>query len=121
MPRLMSFAKTVEQMRDQSKTNTRRLGWWFLKEGDLLWAVEKAMGLKKGEPVVRLCLIRVVKTCPQRLGDISQADVIAEGFPDWTPEQFIDFFCAQGKGPDGQVITPDTCVNSIYFQYLISN
>ena len=47
MPRNMSFSMTTEAIRDRSKTVTRRLGWSFLQPGDLLWAVEKGMGLKK--------------------------------------------------------------------------
>ena len=47
MPRNMSFAMTTEQIRARTKTVTRRFGWWFLKAGDQVWAVEKAMGLKK--------------------------------------------------------------------------
>jgi hypothetical protein len=31
----MSFALTTEQIRVQKKTVTRRLGWEFLKPGDL--------------------------------------------------------------------------------------
>lgn len=47
MPRNMSFAMTTDQIREQSKTVTRRFGWWFLKSGDVVCGVEKAMGLKK--------------------------------------------------------------------------
>jgi len=54
MPRLMSFALTEQQMRDQSKTVTRRRGWGFLKPGDTLYAVNKVMGFKKGEKPERI-------------------------------------------------------------------
>lgn len=40
MPRNMSFALTTSQIRDRSKTVTRRFGWWFLVPGDQVWAVE---------------------------------------------------------------------------------
>lgn len=49
MPRNMSFALTMKQINDRSKTITRRLGWWFLKVGDEVNAVNKVMGFKKGE------------------------------------------------------------------------
>ena len=49
MPRNMSFALTTKQIEDETKDVTRRNGWWFLKPGDQIWAVEKCMGLKKGE------------------------------------------------------------------------
>ena len=46
---------TKEQILARTKTVTRRLGWWFLKPGDVVWACEKCMGLKKGEKSA-LCL-----------------------------------------------------------------
>jgi len=49
--RNMSFAMTTKQVRNQTKTVTRRFGWWFLKAGDIVQPVEKAMGLKKGEKI----------------------------------------------------------------------
>lgn len=75
MPRLMSFAKTIDQIRNRTKTVTRRTGWEWLEPGTALWAVDKAMGLKKGEKVVRICKIRVVDVRRERLEDIvSQAE-----------------------------------------------
>ena len=44
MPRNMSFAMTTQQVKDQTKDVTRRFGWLFLKPGDILQPVEKAMG-----------------------------------------------------------------------------
>ena len=67
MPRNMSFMLTTDQLRAGTKDVTRRLGWWFLKPGDLVWACEKCMGLKKGQKVKRLRLIRVLKTNAERL------------------------------------------------------
>lgn len=58
--RNMSFSLTTPQMRDRTKTLTRRLGWYSLKPGDRVQAVVKGMGLKKGEKVERLCVIEVV-------------------------------------------------------------
>jgi hypothetical protein len=40
VPRLMSFAKTVRQFRDGTKTVTRRDGWEFLFPGDVVEGVE---------------------------------------------------------------------------------
>lgn len=51
---------TKQQINSRAKTVTRRLGWRNLKPGDLLSGVEKGMGLKAGEKVVRLATIRVV-------------------------------------------------------------
>jgi hypothetical protein len=53
MPRNMSFMLTTEQVRNQTKDVTRRLKWLFLKSGDILNAVVKGIGLKKGETVKR--------------------------------------------------------------------
>jgi len=59
MPRNMSFAMTTEQFIARTKTVTRRFGWWFLREGDIVCGVEKAMGLKRGEQIKRLGLTGV--------------------------------------------------------------
>ena len=95
MPRNMSFSLTTDQIRRHTKTVTRRVGWNFLSTGDRLWAVEKSMGLKKGEKVKRLALIEVVQVWRQRLSMISEEDVAKEGFPGWTPDQFIRFLISQ--------------------------
>lgn len=60
MPRNISFALTTEQIRNRTKTVTRRLGWKNLKVGQVLNACVKCMGLKPGEQIQRLGQIRVV-------------------------------------------------------------
>jgi len=52
--RNMSFMLTTGALLEGRKMVTRRLGWWFLKPGDRLCAVERCMGLKAGERVRRL-------------------------------------------------------------------
>lgn len=52
--RRMSFSMTTAQMYARNKDVTRRFGWWFLKPGDRVMTVEKAMGLKKGEKPIAL-------------------------------------------------------------------
>jgi len=42
MPRNMSFSMTTQAVLDETKTVTRRLGWDFLKPGDLLWPARNA-------------------------------------------------------------------------------
>ena len=84
--RNMSFALTVDRVRRQEKTVTRRLGWWFLKPGDTLCACVKCMGRKPGEPLERLCVIRVVSVGRQELRWITPKDVHMEGFPGMTPD-----------------------------------
>jgi hypothetical protein len=57
----MSFALTGPQMLDQSKDITRRLGWLKLKAGVYVQPVQKCMGLRPGEKVVKIGrLIRIV-------------------------------------------------------------
>ena len=72
MPRNISFAMTTQQVQDRTKDVTRRFGWWFLKPGDKLCGVKKAMGLKKGEQIERLCNIEVVSVRSEPLDAITQ-------------------------------------------------
>jgi hypothetical protein len=112
MPRNMSFSLTTEQFKARQKWVTRRLGWDFLKPGDLVQAVEKSMGLKKGEKVQRLCLIRIKSIRKEPLNKITQEDVIAEGFPNRTPADFIQMMV------DHHRVKPDVMVNRIEFEYV---
>lgn len=112
MPRNISFAMTTQQVQDRTKDVTRRFGWWFLKPGDKLCGVKKGMGLKKGEQIERLCQIEVVSVRSEALHVITQADVVREGFPDWTPEQFVKMLVDHYK------IDPAKICNRIEFRYL---
>lgn len=114
MPRNMSFALTQQQFRDRTKTVTRRLGWRFLKPGDILNGCEKCQGLKAGERIVKLGQIRILSTDWQPLDNITAEDCAAEGFPDLTPAEFVAFFC-QANGCEA-----DAMVNRIKFEYLES-
>ena len=98
MPRNMSFMLTTEQIRNRTKTVTRRIGWEFLKAGDIVNAVEKARGLKKGEKVKRICQIRIKSIrWGEALYRITKEDCVKEGFPEITPDEFIDMFCRHNK------------------------
>ena len=109
----ISFTLTISQVRGQTKTITRRLGWDSLNVGDRLQPIEKGMGLKKGESQVLLGdPIEVVSIRKEPISAITQSDVIAEGFPLWTPTEFIAFICSKNK------CRPDTIVNRIEFKYL---
>lgn len=111
--RNMSFMITTQQFKNRTKRVTRRVGWWFLKSGDLLCGVEKSQGLKRGEKIVKLGVIRVVSLSSERLDAITQEDVILEGFPEMTPAQFVDMFCKSHKG-----CTPETIINRIAYEYV---
>lgn len=120
--RNMSFMLTKVQVIDQSKTVTRRLGWWKLKPGEVLRGVEKGMGLKAGEKINPLTTIRVLSTRPEPLKAMTDdveyglRECQLEGFGEhptlkW-PSEFVNFFCNSHRG-----CTPDTVVNRIEFEY----
>lgn len=92
--RYISFAMTTPQIQDRSKIVTRRFGWWNLKPGDRLMPVKKAMGLKKGEKIEPLLPdgvhIVVVNTRTEPLDAITQEDCVLEGFPHFSPSDFVD-------------------------------
>ncbi len=115
MPRNISFALTTSQFLDGTKDVTRRLGWEFLKAGDVLMAVEKTRGIKKGE-LKRLGLIRIVSVRRERLdrmesGPYGRREVRREGFPNYSPREFILFFCKSHKG-----CMPENIVTRILFE-----
>lgn len=95
--RNMSFSHTKEQIRNRTKTVTRRHvdTWKHLKVGDRLQAVEQVQGLKKGEHPVKLAVIEVVSISTPTLGSISLLDVGLEGFPGWSCQDFVEFFIRQ--------------------------
>jgi hypothetical protein len=114
--RNMSFSLTSAQILNRTKFVTRRIGWRFLKPGDLLQPVRKAMGLKAGEKAEWLGgPIRVVDVRRERLDRmVSDAgygvrEVRLEGFAGhptkgW-PDQFVAFFCASHRCLPGDEIT----------------
>ena len=95
--RNMSFWLTQDQITNESKDVTRRRGWPFLKPGELIQAVDKMLGLKKGEHPKKLAVIRVMSTRWEPLNAITKDEVVREGFPDMTPEQFVIMFCEKMK------------------------
>jgi len=117
--RNMSFSMTTEAVRRHEKTVTRRLGWWDLKPGTLLQAVEKAQGLKKGEHVKPLAVIRVVGVTREPLyamyergGIGDRTECIREGFRHLDAEGFVKMFCKANK------VRADVWVNRIEFEYV---
>jgi hypothetical protein len=116
--RQISFALTTPQFLDGSKDVTRRVGWENLKPGELLTAVEKAQGLKRGQKVKRIGKLRVVDVRREplrRLMDSEEygfAETGREGFqhsPKRQPEVFVYWFCKTHK------CTPETIVTRIEF------
>lgn len=101
----MSFSYTTTQFCEDLKDITRRMGWLRLQPGDKFMAIEKGMGLKKGEKVVRLGECVCVSNTREPLNAITQDDVNREGFPNWTPAQFIAFFCKANKCKSDQIVS----------------
>jgi hypothetical protein len=110
--RNISFSLTKDQFRARTKTETRRLGWWFLKPGEELMGCEKCQGLKPGEPIVRMGVIRVTEMVRERLDAITPEAVAREGFPDMTPDEFVAMFCRHMK------VDPSKIVTVIRFEYV---
>jgi hypothetical protein len=108
--RNMSFFMTTPQFIAGTKDVTRRFGWWKLETGDRVRAVEKAMGLKKGEKMKVLGVIEIVSTRAEPLKDITPDDCRREGFPDFKPQQFVDFLC------EHYGVKPDATLNRIEFR-----
>lgn len=116
--RHISFQFTKAQILARTKTVTRRMGWRNLKPGARLQGVEKGMGLKKGEKIVKLAVIEVVSVRREPLINVRElGETDKEGFPEgspyWWPSEFIRFFCASHKG-----CTPETEVTRIEFRYV---
>jgi hypothetical protein len=84
---------TVSQVRDRTKTVTRRVGWLMLQPGDHLTLCAKVMGRRPGEPLDRIASVEVTSVRREPLNAITPGDVAAEGL-DMTPAEFVSFFCA---------------------------
>ena len=110
--RNMSFFLTTEQIKNKTKDITRRFGWWFLKPGDRVCAVQKGQGLKKGEKIKRICVIEIVSLRSEPIDDMTQADCIREGFPEMTPIDFV------GMITKHYGVSPKKIVNRIEFKYI---
>ena len=110
--RNMSFSATTDQIRNGTKTVTRRLGWTFLKPGDEVMACVKCQGLKKGERVEKIRPLRIVKITKEPLKAITFSDLKKEGFDPMGRLQFIWMFCQMND------CSPMTLVTRIEFEYI---
>lgn len=116
--RNMSFAMTTPQFLDGSKDVTRRFGWWNVKPGQQLCAVQKGMGLKPGETIKRLGIIEIVTARGEPLNTMTEnldygfEELRREGYPfgiQW-PSQFVERLATHYRVP----VT--TLVNRIEFK-----
>ena len=123
--RNMSFKITVDQARAKTKDVTRRQAWAHLvKPWDLVQQIVKGQGLKKGEKVEKIHVIRIISVEPEPIIDIvyrpfrdGQWEVEREGFPEWIGQEsrFVDMYCAANK-----CWPADPC-NRIEFEYVENN
>jgi hypothetical protein len=113
VPKALSYFLTTDQVRRREKTVTRRLKC-SLKPGELFWAVEKVQGLKKGEKHNRLALCRCLKNDQVTLNGptMTPDDCRREGFPEITPQQFVEMFCKHMR------CEPDKQVRRVDFEYV---
>ena len=103
--RNMSFALTTAQFKARTKDVTRRLGWKFLKDGDYVRGVVKCQGLKPGEKIQPLGVIRILSVRRERLDSITKDDVRREGFEKLGCKGFIFMFCKHMKVNPNRIIT----------------
>lgn len=112
----MAFSLTIEAIEKQTKTVTRRPAetWRTLKAGDRLVAVDKVMGLKKGQSPRILGVLRVTDVRVEPLLIITPEDCTREGFPGMLPSEFIFMFADHY----GEVDISHLEVRRIEFEYL---
>lgn len=124
MAKNISFALTTKQIRDRTKTVTRRKNWWvdknnrpLLRVGDVLNACVQCMGLQ-GKPLERMGQIRVTGLRRETLNLMAinegygKEEAAKEGFPNLTGSQFVEMYISHMGGHGGQLVT------RIEFEYL---
>ena len=113
----MSFFLTTEAYLNGSKDVTRRNGWKNIQVGKSYMAVLKGQGLKKGDKITYLGEFQVISHRWERLDRMiidrvyGLEEVKREGFPDKSPEWFVEMFCKSHKG-----CTPESLVHRIEFR-----
>lgn len=124
--RNISFKLTTRQVRDRSKDVTRRLGWLDLVAGQELRACVQCQGLRKGQRIEELAIIRVVSVQREPLRRMTDdveygfEEIRREGFADdpnlqW-PSVWVPWFCGSHRG-----CTPESEVTRIEFAYVVNN
>lgn len=101
--KLMAFSLTLPQLLLGMKDVTRRSGWQALKKGATLMAVDRQMGLKKGEMPVRIAPIFIKDVRRERLDAMTGREAAREGFPGMPAEEFIERFSKSMKSGDAEV------------------
>ena len=116
--RNISVAITTDQIRNQTKTVTRRKGWDHVKVGDILQPVSKTMGLKKGEkPEPIGPPIKVIASERQPLTRMTDEvgwgdeEATKEGYPEMSGAEFVEHYLENTE------TAPDGTVRRIEFEY----
>lgn len=89
------------------------MGWEDLRPGELLCGVEKSQGLRPGQPIKRLAIIRVRSVRRVQLNQITYDDCRREGFPHMAPSQFTRMFVASHES-----CRPTSMVTRIEFDFI---
>jgi hypothetical protein len=112
MPRLMAVPLAGQQVRDRTKTVTRRPGWRMLRIGDHLTLCKKVMGRRHVESLDRITGVEATGIRRERLDAIILDDLTAGGFPGMTPGEHAAFFGEARRG-----CTPETAITPIQWRY----
>lgn len=111
--RNISFALTTPQFYRRHKTVTRRMGWEDIEPGQILCGIVKGQGLRLGESIQRLAIIRVSEPTREKLSAITAEEVAREGFPGMDPRAFIRMFCDSHES-----CRPASVITRIPFQFI---
>lgn len=117
----MAFTLTIGPFKNRTKTVTRRRTARHIQPGQRITAIEKGMGLKRGEKVKRLGVIEVISITDESLSrllddpEYGKQEVIREGFPEKTPAEFVEMLCTHYHIP------PETVFKRIEFKYIDEN
>ena len=116
--RNISVALTIPQIKARTKRVTRRAGWDDVVVGELLQTCEKCQGLKPGQQLVKLEIIRItsIRREPlQRLIDdeaYGRAEAALEGFPGMSGREFASLFTKANQ------ISFHKVINRFEFEYV---
>lgn len=122
----MSCALTIDAVRDRTKLVTRRHvdTWRTLKPGDRLTLVEKAMGLPTGASQVVLAEVEIVDVRVEPITLMSsdirygRQEVALEGFADYDPVAWVDWWCESHGVPRWDEHMVRTLCRRIQWRYL---
>lgn len=117
----MGFQHSLAQVRNHSKTVTRRLGWKFLTLADMLYACEKSMGLRKGEKKIIYETLQPICLRWEPLNrmivnpEYGRQECIKEGFPHLSPKEFVDMVLKMHRA---EKLTPESLIHRIEYKFI---